>query len=146
MWHIQYSTNHITLTLGLNKQHPFVPWSHPYKNTKKIHWSPCDSYYWHMYSNFSNCLGSLDETPQLCIRSIRGIGWHHACKPYEPTISRGKSLPRIGSHLIGLGERRQLILTFSPWVNPDKINQKPRHFSQRKPIESLHWGFAAEVN
>ena len=111
------------------------------------------TYYWHMYSNFSHCLGYLAKTSQFWITGIHGIGWHHARKPYEPTVSRGRSLSRIGSPLIGSGERRQLVLTFLLWVNPDKINQKPRHslslslwVSVHKPIESLHSGFAAELN
>lgn len=110
---------------GLNK----IPSCHEFifKKKKSIHWPPNESFYWHMYRNFSHCLGYLAKTSQFWLTGIHGIGWHHAGNPYEPTISRGRSLSRIGSPLIGSGERRQLILTFLLWVNPDKINQKPGH-------------------
>lgn len=120
---MQSKPQRIPLNGGLNN----IPSCHEFIFKKIVHWSPHDSYYWHMYSNFSHCLGYLAKTSQFWITGIHGIGWHHARKPYEPTISRGRSLSRIGSPLIGSGERRQLILTFLLWVNPDKINQKPRH-------------------
>lgn len=109
-----------------------------------------------MYCHFSRCRGYLAKTSQLWITGNHWIGWHHARKPYEPTVSKGTLLSRIGRSLIGSGKRRPLV-TFLLWVNPDKINQKPRlSFSlchslalsraAKNPIESFDWGFAAELN
>lgn len=91
------------------------------------------SYYWHMYSNFSHCLGYLAKTSQFWIIGIHGIWWHHACKPYEPAQERGgsSSWPFC-----------------CEWILTRSINwgilslSLPLH----KPIESFHSGFAAELN
>lgn len=64
---------------------------------------------------------------------------NHMSQPHPKEIIR-RSLLLTGSALIG-----RLILTFQ--LNPDRINQKPKHLLLlHKPIESFHSGFAAELN
>ena len=128
-------------------------------NKQCTHWSPHDSHYWHMYCNFSHCLGYLAKASQFWITGIHGIGWHHACKPWANHIQREIIIPDWqASDWLRREEAAHpdLFAVSESWQDQSKAKafslslslslSLSFSLSLRKPIESFHSGFAAELN